>query len=603
MSLCLNEQQGIEATFPVAGPPGPQGPQGPTGPTGPQGPQGPQGESGLAGVASFNGRNGVVVLSSADVQTALGFAPIAANQTITLSGDLSGSGTTAIGATIAANAVTNAKLATMATATIKGRATTGTGNVEDLSVSQILTMLGLNTTSAVQHGSLALNEPLISGARKFSMSDTLTATSGDFYNAYVYSTFTPSATSSANYAGLNSVAFVSGANNATGIVRGLLNQSLQIGSSTAALLIGGEFLAGNAGTGVVTKSVGARATSAAYTGTVTEGIAFESLIQGGATGTAFRALSNSATTKYGVIIPTGLGDNGFGTTAPLSKVHAIAETSQIALIAQAAAGAAATQAVLSVRDGSAAEVLAVRTDGGLQSLSTHGTALKITTAAAGSGVTLSALSSGANENINYAAKGTGNHYFSGTADPSINLLPTTNSSLDRGLFVRIADGSIRAQFTSNPSTGEVRMGGMGGGFYPALYLNGTLAFSILSANAKLGAADANPPVAQRFSVQNATGTNIAGADRHYDASRGTGTAIGGAHIFNVAPASGSSGSTQNALANILNLGVSGTARALSFFGASLTTQQTLNAAATDAATTQALVNQIRAALIAFGLCA
>lgn len=45
--------------------------------------------------------------------------------------------------TIAANAVTNAKLAQIATSTIKGRATSGTGNVEDLSSAQVLTILGL----------------------------------------------------------------------------------------------------------------------------------------------------------------------------------------------------------------------------------------------------------------------------------------------------------------------------------------------------------------------------------------------------------------------------------------------------------------------------
>ncbi len=45
--------------------------------------------------------------------------------------------------TIAANVVTNAKLAQIATATIKGRATAGTGNVEDLSASQVRTILNV----------------------------------------------------------------------------------------------------------------------------------------------------------------------------------------------------------------------------------------------------------------------------------------------------------------------------------------------------------------------------------------------------------------------------------------------------------------------------
>jgi len=68
---------------------------------------------------------------------------------------VSGSGATW---TIDANAVTNADLAQVATATLKGRSTAGTGNVEDLSASDARTVLGLATTSAVTFASLA-NSP------------------------------------------------------------------------------------------------------------------------------------------------------------------------------------------------------------------------------------------------------------------------------------------------------------------------------------------------------------------------------------------------------------------------------------------------------------
>jgi hypothetical protein len=52
---------------------------------------------------------------------------------------------TADGATVIANnVVTLAKLAPVATATIRGRVTAGTGNVEDLTVAQVKTMLGLD---------------------------------------------------------------------------------------------------------------------------------------------------------------------------------------------------------------------------------------------------------------------------------------------------------------------------------------------------------------------------------------------------------------------------------------------------------------------------
>ena len=66
---------------------------------------------------------------------------LTANQTITLSGDVSGSGTTAITTAIGTNKVTNAMLAQIATASFHGRLTAGTGNVETLTGTQATTLL------------------------------------------------------------------------------------------------------------------------------------------------------------------------------------------------------------------------------------------------------------------------------------------------------------------------------------------------------------------------------------------------------------------------------------------------------------------------------
>ncbi len=63
------------------------------------------------------------------------------DQTITLTGDVTGSGTGSFAATIANDAVTNAKLANVATATIKGRTTASTGDPEDLTVAQANALL------------------------------------------------------------------------------------------------------------------------------------------------------------------------------------------------------------------------------------------------------------------------------------------------------------------------------------------------------------------------------------------------------------------------------------------------------------------------------
>jgi hypothetical protein len=69
------------------------------------------------------------------------------DQTITLTGDVTGSGTGSFAATIANQAVTNAKLANVSTSTIKGRVTAGTGSPEDLTGTQATTLLDAFTSS------------------------------------------------------------------------------------------------------------------------------------------------------------------------------------------------------------------------------------------------------------------------------------------------------------------------------------------------------------------------------------------------------------------------------------------------------------------------
>ena len=79
---------------------------------------------------------------------------ITGNQTVTLSGDATGSGTTAITVTLANSAVTNAKMADMATATVKGRNTAGTGAPEDVTMSQLRALININFTDVA--GTIAL---------------------------------------------------------------------------------------------------------------------------------------------------------------------------------------------------------------------------------------------------------------------------------------------------------------------------------------------------------------------------------------------------------------------------------------------------------------
>jgi len=72
---------------------------------------------------------------------------ITGNQSITLSGDISGTGTTAITTAIGTNKVTNAMLAQIATGTFHGRVTAGTGNIETLTGTQATTLLDTFTSS------------------------------------------------------------------------------------------------------------------------------------------------------------------------------------------------------------------------------------------------------------------------------------------------------------------------------------------------------------------------------------------------------------------------------------------------------------------------
>ena len=70
---------------------------------------------------------------------------LTANQAITLSGDVTGSGTTSIVATIANSTVTNAKLNTMGAATIKGNNGAVANSPSDLTPAQVATMLSGQT--------------------------------------------------------------------------------------------------------------------------------------------------------------------------------------------------------------------------------------------------------------------------------------------------------------------------------------------------------------------------------------------------------------------------------------------------------------------------
>jgi hypothetical protein len=120
--------------------------------------------------ASFLGRNtsgtgSPEVLSIATAKTMLGLSGTnSGDQTITLTGDVTGTGTGSFAATIANNAVTVAKMAQLAGLSILARASNSTGNVAALTASTPLTYLRLNSGgTALEWGTLPAS-PTVSGA-------------------------------------------------------------------------------------------------------------------------------------------------------------------------------------------------------------------------------------------------------------------------------------------------------------------------------------------------------------------------------------------------------------------------------------------------------
>lgn len=137
--------------------------------------------------ASFMGRNTAgtgnqEVLSIATAKTMLNLSGTnTGDQTITLTGDVTGSGTGSFAATIANSAVTLAKMANVATAVFLGRSSLGTGIVEALTVSGARTLLGLGTADSPTLTGLTLSGltaslPVFTNAGKQLVSNAMTGT-------------------------------------------------------------------------------------------------------------------------------------------------------------------------------------------------------------------------------------------------------------------------------------------------------------------------------------------------------------------------------------------------------------------------------------------
>lgn len=126
----------------------------------------------IDGAKTFSQTIGGNISGNAATATTLAVA-----RTIALSGDVTGStsfngsGNVTITAAITPNSVVNADLAQVATATLKGRATAGTGNVEDLTASQVRTIL--NVADGATNTPLASTTPNALGTAAVGTSTTV----------------------------------------------------------------------------------------------------------------------------------------------------------------------------------------------------------------------------------------------------------------------------------------------------------------------------------------------------------------------------------------------------------------------------------------------
>lgn len=162
--------------------------------------------------------------------------------------------------------------------------------------------------------------------------------------------------------------------------------------------------------------------------------------------------------------------------------------------------------------------------------------------------TVTSCASGNLVNVLGGASGTTSHFrvacggaatFSGNVTVGGTLVPPATGTIhwgfNRAKISSTADGTL--QLADTGGTNVFRLSSACNSATPCM---------------QLGSLDAASPVAQEIRAQSPTGSNAAAPDLTYSAPRGTGTGIGGDHVFRVAPPSSSS-STPNAWVEALRI--------------------------------------------------
>lgn len=484
----------------------------------------------------FIGRNtaGTGVPESLDVTTSKTMLNLSGtntgDQTITLTGDVTGTGTTTFATTIANDSVTYAKMQNVTTARLLGRATAGSGDMEEITLGTNLSYTGttLNAAGGSSTPGGADTQVQYNNAGAFAGNAAFTFNAG---------TGTVSATT---FSGAGTSLTGTAASLTAGTATNAVNVGITDDTTTNATMYLGWFTAstGNLPTKVSSTKLTFNPSTGTLSATTFSG-AGTSL-----TGTAASLTAGTATNA----VNSGITDDT-STNATMYPVWVTAATGNLPLkVSSTDITWNPSTNTLALTGGPFTNTQAVA------AASTDGLVLA-TSATATSG------NQKWSPRLKFSASGwdTDSGGRTVSSDAWAELIPYQGAS-SSGRLTKIA-WKAQTQFLGATTGFEMDFGAGFRVFTTTLIKSDGISFtdtnSLINigstylgwgatANWRFGQIAANPPVAQTLSVQDASGTDIAGATWTFRASRATGAGTPGTIVFQTSTVAASSSTLQTA---------------------------------------------------------